>query len=471
MPNEPTNFVWVASNATSGVLSWTAPSDKGSPALRDYVVQYSTDGRQTWKTIDDGYSTTPSLPISNMKDNTDYTFRVRGENGGGIDDYTSQYMDLAWAYLELHTDAAVAPNAPTDLVVSNVSKSGFQLKWTKPANDGGANITDFTVELSRNNGASWVAAKADASTSQQLTVSGAAPGTTYLVRVSAVNKVGASEYLTGSATTLVSNASKPLNLRLTSQSNGRASVNWDLPGTNGGAAITDYKVEVTSGTTWTPVAHNASNTLGFTLTGLAKGKTYKVRVSAVTSIGLGEVSDILTFAADTTAPGSPTGLTVGSITKSSVALTWVTPADTGGLSVSDYVVELSADNGYSWSSVTHNASNSVKMTLSRLAGATTYMVLVSAKNSTGVGEAAYATFTTLAGSPSAPRSLTATASESGATLTWQAPLNDNGATLSDYKIEASSDGGSKWTTINHAAFVGEGFAVTGLKQAPHTSSA
>jgi hypothetical protein len=183
----------------------------------------------------------------------------------------------------------------------------------------------------------------------------------------------------------------------------------------------------------------------------------------VTSIGLGEVSDILTFAADTTAPGAPTGLTVGSITKSSVALNWVTPADTGGLPVGDYVVELSTDNGYSWSAVAHNASNSVKMTLSRLAGATTYMVRVSAKNSTGVGEAAYATFTTLAGSPSAPRSLTATASESGATLIWQAPLNDNGATLSDYKIEASSDGGSKWTTINHAAFVGEGFAVTGLK--------
>ena len=463
LPNEPTNFGWQATTATAGVLSWTAPTDKGSPTLRDYVVQYSTDGSQTWKTIEDGYSTTPNLPISNLQDNTNYTFRVRGENGGGIDDYTSQYIDLAWAYLDVHTESAVVPNAPTGLQVSNTTKSGFQLNWTTPALDGGASITDFSVELSRNNGATWVSAKLGASTSQQLTVSGAAPGTTYLVRVAAMNRVGSSEYLTGSVTTLVSNASKPLNLHLTTQTAGRASINWDLPATNGGAYIADYKVEVTSGTVWTAVSHNASNTLGFTLTGLAKGKSYKVRVTAVTSIGLGDVSDVLSFVADTTAPGSPTGLTVGSITKSSVALGWVTPADTGGLAVSDYLVETSADNGYSWSPVAHSSSNSTKMTLSNLAGVTTYLVRVSAKNATGVGEAAYETFTTLAGSPSAPRSLSATQSDSGATLTWLAPLYDNGATLADYKIEASNDGGVKWATINHSAFVGEGFAVTGLK--------
>ncbi len=462
LPNEPTNFAWQATNASSGVLSWIAPTDKGSPALKDYVIQYSTDGRQSWKTINDGYSTTPNLPISNLHDDTDYTFRIRGENGGGIDDFTSQYMDLAWAYLDIHTDVAAAPNAPTNLLVSNVTKSGFQLNWTTPTNDGGANINDFNVELSRNNGATWVPAKADASTSQQLTVSGAAPGTTYLVRVSAINKVGSSDYLTGSATTLVSNASKPLNLRLTSQTTGRASLNWDLPSTNGGASISDYKVEVTSNNVWTTIPHTASNTLGFTLTGLTKGITYKVRVTAVTSIGLGDVSDVFTFIANTTAPGSPTGLTVGSITKSTVSLGWVTPTDTGGLPVSDYVVETSADNGYSWSLVSHKASNSVKMNLSNLAGATTYLVRVSAQNATATGEAAYETFTTLAGTPSAPLSLTATPSDSGATLTWLAPLYDNGATMADYKIEASNDG-VKWVTINHTAFVGLGFAVTGLK--------
>ena len=463
MPNEPTNLAYSVTNASSGTLSWTPPTDLGSPALKDYVIQYSTDNRATWTTIKDGYSVTPRLPISNLLDNTDYTFRVRGENGGGIDDYTSQYMDLAWAYLDVHTPEAVAPDAPTDLKVTNVTKSGFQLNWTTPQNDGGANIRDFTIELSRNNGQSWTSVKVDQSTSQQFTVTGAAPGTTYLVRIAGVNRKGTSPYLTGSATTLVSNASKPLNLSVGSQSNGRAVINWDIPATNGGAAFTDYKVEVTSGTTWTTIAHTPSIGLNFTLTGLQKGKTYKVRVSAVTSLGVGDVSDALTFTTETTAPATPTNLAISGVTKSGAVLNWQTPGDTGGLAVSDYVVETSTDNGYNWLPVSHSASNSTKMTLGKLAGATTYLVRVSAKNATGVGDALYGTFTTLAGSPSAPRNLVATTTDTGANLSWLTPFNDNGATISDYKVEASNDGGIKWTTISHSAFVGEGFLVNGLK--------
>ena len=463
MPNEPTNFTYEIVNASSGVLSWTAPTFKGDPALKDYVIQYSTDGRATWKTIKDGYSTTPRLPISNLMDNTDYTFRIRGENGGGIDDYTSQFMDLAWTYLDVHTPEAVIAGAPTDLRVTNVTKSGFQLNWTTPANDGGADITDFNVELSRNGGSTWVSAKQDVSTSQQLTVSGAAPGTTYLVRVSAVNKMGASEYLTGSVSTLTTNASKPQNVRVASQTLGRVILNWDLPTTNGGAGIIDYKLEVTSGTTWTTIVHSPSNSLSYTLTGVQKGKTYKVRVAAVTSIGPGDVSDVMTFTADTTAPGTPTNLAIGTVTKSSAVLTWTTPADTGGLAVSDYVVEVSSDNGYSWTAIDHAASNSTKFTISKLLGMTTYLVRVSAKNATGVGEATYETFTTLAGSPTAPRDFTATLSDTGAALAWLVPLYDNGAAITDFKIEVSNDGGTKWVAIDHSAFVGEGFSVTGLK--------
>ncbi len=463
MPNEPTDFAYEVTNASSGVLTWTPPSFLGTPALKDYVIQYSLNGGEAWTTIKDGYSTTPRLPISNLRDDTDYRFRIRGENGGGIDEYTSNFMELAWTYLDIHTPAAVVPEAPTDLVVSNVSKSGFMLKWTTPANDGGADISDFRVELSRNNGATWTSAKAGESTSQQLTVAGAAPGTTYLVRIAGVNKVGVGEYLTGSATTLVSNASKPQNLQVYSQESGRAVLAWDLPATNGGAGITDYKVEVTSGTTWTAINHAPSNALSFTVTGLAKGKTYKVRVTAVTSVGLGEVSDVLTFVAQTTAPATPTGLAVSGVTKSTAVLNWLTPGDTGGLAVSDYVVELSTDNGGTWLAVPHTASNSTKMTLTKLAGNTTYLVRVAAKNATGIGEAVYDSFTTPSGTPSAPGSLSANVAMPNLNLSWLAPLHENGSAVTDYQIEVSSDGGTRWVAINHTAFVGNGFLVTGLK--------
>lgn len=463
MPNEPTNFTYEIFNGSSGVLTWTAPTFKGSPALKDYVIEYSLDGGETYKAIDDGYSTTPRLPISNLKDNTDYRFRIRGENGGGIDAHTSKFMELSWAYLDVHTPSAVLPDAPTDLTVSEVTKSSFKLNWKTPANDGGAYINNFSVELSRDNGATWVSPKVTESNSQEYTVFGAAPGTTYLVRIAAINKVGRGEYLTGTAGTLATVASKPLRVRLYSQGGGQAILNWDLPSTNGGAPITDYKVELTSGTTWTTITHAPSNSLSYTITGLQKGKSYKVRVSAVTSVGSGDLSDVFSFSAETTAPGVPTNFQVGSITKSGAVLTWATPADTGGLAVIDYVVETSVDNGFTWQAVAHTASNSTKMTLSKLAGNTSYLVRVSAKNTTGIGEATYESFTTPAGTPGAPRDLKATVSGSAVNLKWLTPFSDNGEAITDYLIEVSNDGGQNWAAIAHTPFVGESFNVSGLK--------
>ena len=463
MPNEPTNFAYEVFNGSSGVLTWTAPSFKGSPALKDYVIEYSLDGGETYKAINDGYSTTPRLPISNLKDNTDYRFRIRGENGGGIDAYTSKFMELSWAYLDVRTPEAVLPNVPTDLKVTDITKSSFKLGWKTPVDDGGAYITNFSVELSRDNGATWVSPKVTETNSQEFTVYGTAPGTTYQVRIAAVNKVGRSEYLSGSVTTLATVASKPLNMRLYTQGGGQAILNWDLPATNGGAAIFDYKVEMTSATAWTTITHAPSNSLSYTITGLQKGKTYKVRVSAITSVGEGDVSDVFTFTAATTAPGVPTNLKVGSVTKSGAVLTWSTPADTGGLAVSDYVVETSVDNGVTWLAVAHTASNSTQMTLSKLAGDTAYLVRVSAKNSTGVSEATYESFVTPAGSPTSARDLRATPSGSTATLSWLAPASDNGASITDYMIEVSNDGGVKWVEIAHTAFIGTSFTVTGLK--------
>jgi titin len=220
---------------------------------------------------------------------------------------------------------------------------------------------------------------------------------------------------------------------------------------------------MTSATAWTTITHAPSNSLSYTITGLQKGKTYKVRVSAVTSVGEGDVSDVFTFTAATTAPGVPTNFQVGSVTKSGAVLTWSTPADTGGLAVSDYVVETSVDNGVTWLAVAHTASNSTKMTLSKLAGDTAYLVRVSAKNSTGVSEPTYESFVTPAGSPTSARELRATPSGTTATLSWLAPASDNGASITDYMIEVSNDGGVKWVEIAHNAFVGTSFNVTGLK--------
>ena len=48
------------------------------------------------------------------------------------------------------------------------------------------------------------------------------------------------------------------------------------------------------------------------------------------------------------------------------------------------------------------------------------------------------------GVPGAPRNLTAAAGDESATLTWEAPANDGGTAITDYKYRYSSDGGTTW---------------------------
>jgi predicted phage tail protein len=65
------------------------------------------------------------------------------------------------------------------------------------------------------------------------------------------------------------------------------------------------------------------------------------------------------------------------------------------------------------------------------------------------------------GRPAAPTNLSAVAGEGRATLTWTAPAN-NGAAITDYKVEYSSNAGSSWTVFPHAASTATTIAVTGL---------
>ena len=295
LPSSPLSLLGSQTLPTTATLSWSAPDNLGSPVLNDYVVQYSTDG-STWTTINDGISTTPSLPISNLRVNTDYWFRVRGENGGTVGQDTT-YMSLSWSnILQIRTPRATVPEPPTALLKTALTSTSARLSWTAPAYNGGSAITNFTVETSRN-GVTWTVVPHTASTSVSLSLSGLAPGTTYQVRVSAVNAIGASSYETNTVTTLTTSASAPRSVTASAVTTSTLTLKWLIPSSNGGAAITDYKVEVSgnAGTTWTSISHTPSNSLSFNVTRLTRAKTYKFRISAITSYGQGATSSVLTL--------------------------------------------------------------------------------------------------------------------------------------------------------------------------------
>ena len=460
MPSAPKNLLLVQDRAGRGTLSWAAPDTMGSPNLRDYVVQVSEDGTN-WTTIEDGYSTTTNLPVSNLKNSTDYWFRVRGENGGAANQNTA-FMTLAWSNLQVRTMGATAPFAVQSLAASERTKDGFKLTWAEPEFNGGEQITDFVVDVSTDNGSTWRSAKATASTSLSYRVGGASPGTTYLVRVAAKNKIGTGDYATTTITTLATVAKEPTNLKVTNVALRSLSLGWSLPTSNGGSPIVDYKIEFSSngGITWNEISHTASASRSFNVTGLLRGKTYMFRVAAINDVGVGASS--ATVSATTLIDLATAPQTLTSTTSTSTAqLAWLAPADNGGASVSSYRVDYSKD-GLTWVTLAAK-STAESFKLSGLAPGTTYQVRVAANTRAGLGAFLTESITTAKTVASAPGQLRALEiSQTSLTLAWSLPARNGGAAITDYQVEVSADGGTTWKAVAHEAANNLSLQLTGL---------
>ena len=380
-PSSPRNLGFVSTLPTTVVVSWSEPEVQGNPALVGYVAEYSKDG-ESWLPLPKSGTKSTSLDISGLLADTDYWFRVRGENGGTIgQDLT--YMNLNWSTIKIRTPAPVVADSPTSLVVSNVTSSGYKLAWSAPNYNGGAAITDFKVEVSSDGGNTWRLAKQSASTSLTLNVSGAAPGTNYLVRVGAINSVGISEYLTGSLITASTVPRTPRDVSSSNVSGTSLTLSWLLPSSNGGSAITDYKVEVSSNcASYTVINRPVSVNLGFNVTGLKPGTKYCFRVSAGNSIGYSSPTQVFEVSTQGYPPAAPTSLSVKA-SKTSVTLGWKAAAGNGGSAVKNYIVEYSKNNGYTWIKVKKPISTSRTLVITGLKNMTTYLFRVTAVNDVG----------------------------------------------------------------------------------------
>lgn len=111
----------------------------------------------------------------------------------------------------------------------------------------------------------------------------------------------------------------PQNLSATPVSTSQINLSWSVPTSNGGSAITDYKIEYkqSSSGTWLLFSDGTSTTPSAAVTGLASGVSYDFRVSAVNVIGTGSPSNPAT-ATTQTAPSLQ--LSVSSITAQTIKL-------------------------------------------------------------------------------------------------------------------------------------------------------
>ena len=344
-----------------------------------------------WTTIEDGFSTTPSLPLDNLRPGEGYEFRVRGENGGG----GAPWSDVA----SITMPAATVPDSTGGVTVSEISTTSATLGWMRPAYDGGAAVLDVVVELSTDAGATWVPVPHAATTSTSLALTGLVGGTTYLARVASLNIIGVGGWSPAAsfATGLVpATPPRQLTARLTGPREGQLS--WLAPSDLGGATSVTYVVESSrdAGATWVPLEIEPFSARSFHVDGLARGTTYAFRVLTLNGAGASSPSNEANVLSPRTVASAPRGARAkpSSITSTSATIQWLAPHDSGGALIVDYVVDVSVNNGRTWVRLKKPQSRTRAVRLTGPKAARSYQVRVRARNQVGLSDWAMTSFTT-----------------------------------------------------------------------------
>ena len=447
MPGIPTNLVLTPSDAEIAV-AWATPSSDGGSTLTGYDLDYKLSISSTWvNTTHSGTGRT--FTITGLTNGSNYNIRVAAINTRGTGSYvTGTSAPVA---------AVTVPGGPPTGLTLTPGDTQIALSWTAPADNGGSALTGYSVQYSSNGGSSFTGWTHN-STSTSATITGLTNGQSYQVRVAAINNQGTGSYVTGT-TTPVAVPDAPTGLTLT-PGDAQIAVAWTAPADNGGSALTGYDLDykLSTSTTWLNTTHSGTSTSA-TIASLTNGADYNIRVAAINNQGTGSyVTGTATPVAAATVPDAPTGLTL-TASDAQVAVAWTAPADNGGTAITGYDLDYKLSTSTTWVSTTHSGTGRT-FAITGLTNGQSYQVRVAAINSQGTGS--YVTGTaTLADRPDAPTGLTFTASDAQIALSWTAPADNGGSTITGYDVEYRSGVSGPFTGASHTG-TGTTATITGL---------
>jgi hypothetical protein len=174
----------VVAGAERLVVRWSAPSDTGGTPITDYVVQYRSATDPTWITLDDGVSPAPVARVTGLANGIGFVFRVAAVNAVGQSEFSAE-------------SAAVAPRTTPSRPgrpFGIADRTRVTLVWSSPADNGGAAITDYVVQVRRVGATRWRTADDGVSNRTIATLSGLRPGARFEFRVAARNEAGRSDF-------------------------------------------------------------------------------------------------------------------------------------------------------------------------------------------------------------------------------------------------------------------------------------
>ncbi len=411
-PGKPTALTLTVMGGTQIDLAWTAPTDIGDSAITGYRIEWSPDGTDgSWSDlVADTDSTATAYSNTGLSSETTRHYRVSAINDDGAgspsdsvsattDDIEGPVVvsatgltggDIITIAFDEDLDRTSAQNVPTNAftVTADGAVVGFnQVAIISRAEE--LNLSGLSPTIKR--GQTVVVTYTDPTSGDDATALQDHDGNDAKSFTTGQDGVPA---VTNDSNQAPVAPGKTLMPAAEAGGEDWIAVTWKPPAYNGGAAITGYRIEVsTDGSTFAPLVPNHEVIVdgkiltAYRHTGLSAGDTRHYRISAINSAGTGPVSDTVNATTSMGAPGKPTGLALTVRGGTQIDLAWTAPADIGDSAITGYRIEWSPDGtDGSWSDlVADTGSTATAYSNTGLSSETTRHYRVSAINDDGVG--------------------------------------------------------------------------------------
>ncbi|TWW80211.1 Titin [Takifugu flavidus] len=449
IPGPPEGPVVISDiDADACSLSWNKPLEDGGSNITNYVVEKCDVSRGDWVTAVSSVSKT-SCRLGKLIPGKEYVFRIRAENRFGLSDPIQSDRMVAKFPFDV-------PSEPLNCRINKTNKDCMFVAWDKPKSDGGSPITGYYIERKERNSLLWVKANDTVVRTTEYPCAGLIEGLEYTFRVSAINRAGQgkpsakTDFVT--ARTPVDTPGKPEILDVTKNS---VTLVWTRPKNDGGSKIIGYYVEAMQvpGDSWIRCNTSSQNVPKeeYTVTNLERDLQYQFRVIAKTAVNISkpsEPTDPTLVCAENVPPRLELNVRMQKGLKVKAGATVLLEAEVFGKPMPRVTWRRGDDSLKSCEGhvITHQRHH-FQLEMTAVTKEQTGMYTILAENASGSKTAEIElNVLDVPSSPVAAKYLDVLATS--IKLSWEAPLRDGGAPISNYIVDKRETSRANWAQVS-----------------------